>query len=141
LHSAKRAASRLNQPPTTRARGDALGLVDLVLSKKEFKTRTILDHVAPQAFGFAAALLVRRTEKAKRRVWLLCPDVKTQDHVHAELGVWQCPPHETVNAPTGYQEHRGVASPSILLACTTPSVPSLAASVLDARDRRLAITH
>jgi transcription-repair coupling factor (superfamily II helicase) len=62
-----------------------------VLSKKEFKTRTILDHVASQAFGFAAALLVRRTEKAKRRVWLLCPDVKTQDHVHAELGVWQCP--------------------------------------------------
>ena len=62
-----------------------------MLSKKEFKTRTILDHVASQAFGFAAALLVRRTEKAKRRVWLLCPDVKTQDHVHAELGVWQCP--------------------------------------------------
>jgi hypothetical protein len=30
-------------------------------------------------------------EKAKRRVWILCPDVKTQDHVHAELGVWQCP--------------------------------------------------
>ena len=91
LHSAKRAASRLNKPLTSRARGDALGLVDLVLAKKEFKTRAVLDHIAPQAFGFAAALLVRRTEKAKRRVWILCPDVKTQDHVHAELGVWQCP--------------------------------------------------
>lgn len=91
LHSAKRAASRLNKPPTTRARGDALGLVDLVLAKKEFKSRTVLDHVAPQAFGFAAALLVRRAEKTKRRVWVLCPEVKTLDHVHAELGVWQCP--------------------------------------------------
>jgi transcription-repair coupling factor (superfamily II helicase) len=91
LHSAKRAASRLYKPPPSRARGDALGLVDLVLSKKEFKTRTVLDHISPQAFGFAAALLVRRLEKEKRRVWILCPDVKTQDHVHAELGVWQCP--------------------------------------------------
>jgi len=91
LHSAKRAASRLSKPPPSRARGDALGLVDLVLSKKEFKTRMVLDHIAPQAFGFAAALLVRRVEKEKRRVCLLCPDVKTQDHVHAELGVWQCP--------------------------------------------------
>ena len=91
MHSAKRAASRLNKPPPSRARGDALGLVDLVLSKKEFKTRATLDHVAPQAFGFAAALLVRRTEKTKRRVWVLCRDVKMQDHVHAELGVWQCP--------------------------------------------------
>ena len=53
----------------------------------------MLDHVTPQAFGFAAALLVRQVEKAEpqRRVWILCPDVKTQDHVHAELGVWQCP--------------------------------------------------
>ncbi|MBL9178999.1 MAG: transcription-repair coupling factor [Verrucomicrobiaceae bacterium] len=91
LHSAKRAASRLSKPPPSRARGDALGLVDLVLSKKEFKARAVLDHVTPQAFGFASALLVRRVEKEKRRVWLLCPDVKTQDHVHAELGVWQCP--------------------------------------------------
>ena len=81
----------MNKPLTSRARGDALGLVDLVLAKKEFKTRTTLDHIAPQAFGFAAALLARRVEKEQRRVWILCPDVKTQDHVHAELGVWQCP--------------------------------------------------
>ncbi|MFO1485640.1 MAG: transcription-repair coupling factor [Verrucomicrobiaceae bacterium] len=69
--------------------------MDLVLSAKEFKHRDVLDHVTPQAFGFAAALLVRRQEKAasRRRVWILCPDVKTQDHVHAELGVWQCPAH------------------------------------------------
>ena len=60
-------------------------------TEAKFKTRSVLDHIAPQAFGFAAALLVRRVEKEKRRVWILCPDVKTQDHVHAELGVWQCP--------------------------------------------------
>ncbi len=37
--------------------------------------------------------MVRHAEKTwpGRRVWILCPDVKTQDHVHAELGVWQCP--------------------------------------------------
>jgi len=67
--------------------------VDLVLAAREFHSRTTLDHVTPQAFGFAAALMVRRVEKnaPQRRVWILCPDVKTQDHVHAELGVWQCP--------------------------------------------------
>ncbi len=89
----KKAAKRKPPPPSGRARGDALGLVDLVLATNEFQSRTVLDHVTPQAFGFAAALLVRQVEKAQpqRRVWILCPDVKTQDHVHAELGVWQCP--------------------------------------------------
>lgn len=67
--------------------------MDAVLATREFKSRTILDHVAPEAMSFAAALLVRRVQKAAshRRVWILCPDVKTQDHVHAELAVWQCP--------------------------------------------------
>ena len=89
----KKRASRKPLPSTGRARGDALGLVDAVLATREFKSRTILDHVAPEAVSFAAALLVRRAEKAEshRRVWILCPDVKTQDHVHAELAVWQCP--------------------------------------------------
>ncbi len=63
----------------------------MVLSVREFKTRTTLDHVTPQAFSFAAALMVRQAEKTGKRVWILCADVKTQDHVHAELGVWQCP--------------------------------------------------
>ncbi len=63
----------------------------MVLSVREFKTRTTLDHVTPQAFSFAAALMVRWSEKTGKRVWILCADVKTQDHVHAELGVWQCP--------------------------------------------------
>lgn len=89
----KKTAKRQPPPISGRARGDALGLVDLVLAAREFQQRTVLDHVTPQAFGFAAALLVRRVEKSEpqRRVWVLCPDVKTQDHVHAELGVWQCP--------------------------------------------------
>ncbi len=89
----KKTAKRKPPPPSGRARGDALGLVDLVLATREFQSRTILDHVTPQAFGFAAALMVRHVEKSEpqRRVWILCPDVKTQDHVHAELGVWQCP--------------------------------------------------
>src|SRR5690606_20875499 len=26
-----------------------------------------------------------------RRVWVLCPDVRTQDQLHSELMVWQCP--------------------------------------------------
>lgn len=79
-------------------RGDSLGLVDLTLSTPEFTRRIqhapiTLDHVTPQAFGFAAALTVRHIEKSghPQRLWILCPDVKTQDLVHAELGVWQCP--------------------------------------------------
>ncbi|MEZ5385212.1 MAG: transcription-repair coupling factor [Prosthecobacter sp.] len=89
----RKTAKRKPPPASGRSRGDALGLVDLVLAAHEFQERTVLDHVTPQAFGFAAALLVRRGERAEphRRVWILCPDVKTQDHVHAELGVWQCP--------------------------------------------------
>ncbi len=95
---AKKAASRAPTPPPGRARGDALGLVDLTLNAVEFQRKldlpqVVLDHVTPQAFGFAAALLVRHAEKRRpgTRVWILCADVKTQDHVHAELGVWQCP--------------------------------------------------
>ncbi len=94
----KKAAKRQPRTPPTRARGDALGLVELTLATPEFTARLagspkVLDHVAPQAFGFAAALLVRHVEKAAKpkRMWILCPDVKTQDHVHAELNVWQCP--------------------------------------------------
>lgn len=94
----KKSAKRQPNTPPTRARGDALGLVELTLGTAEFQARfkgreIVLDHVTPQAFGFAAALMVRHVEKAAkpRRVWILCPDVKTQDHVHAELGVWQCP--------------------------------------------------
>jgi len=88
----KQATKRKPPPPSGRARGDALGLVDLVLAAREFQSRTLLDHITPQAFGFAAALMVRHAEKALpgQRVWILCADVKTQDHVHAELGVWQC---------------------------------------------------
>jgi len=70
----------------------------MTLAATEFQRRLgepncVLDHVTPQAFGFGAALMVRHAEKALagRRVWILCADVKTQDHVHAELGVWQCP--------------------------------------------------
>lgn len=95
----KKAARKPPPTPSTRARGDALGLVELVLATPEFQARlaatspVVLDHVTPQAFGFAAALVVRHVEKTRDqgRVWVLCPDVKTQDHVHAELGVWQCP--------------------------------------------------
>jgi transcription-repair coupling factor (superfamily II helicase) len=94
----KKTAKRQPPPPSGRARGDALGLVDVTLASTEFQRRLaqdciVLDHVTPQAFGFAAALMVRHAEKtmAGRRVWILCADVKTQDHVHAELGVWQCP--------------------------------------------------
>ncbi len=94
----KKTASRQPPSPSGRARGDALGLVDLTLVSSEFKRKLgekeiVLDHVTPQAFGFAAALMVRHAELALsgRRVWILCADVKTQDHVHAELGVWQCP--------------------------------------------------
>jgi transcription-repair coupling factor (superfamily II helicase) len=51
----------------------------------------ILDHVAPEAAAFAAALVAARRDEAApgRRLWIFCPDVRTQDRIHAELLVWQ----------------------------------------------------
>ena len=50
----------------------------------------VLDHVTPEALPFAAALVAEALAGAtkKRRLWLLCGDVKQQDHVHTELAVW-----------------------------------------------------
>lgn len=53
-----------------------------VLGKKE----VVLDHVAAQAVPFAVALVA--AGRGERRLWVLCGDVKQQDLVQAELGVW-----------------------------------------------------
>ncbi len=49
-----------------------------------------LDHVTPEATSFATALVIAQAQRMQRRLWVLCPDVRMQDHVHAELMVWQC---------------------------------------------------
>lgn len=48
-----------------------------------------LDHVTPEATAFATALILAEAQKKRRRLWVLCPDVRTQDQIHAELMVWQ----------------------------------------------------
>ncbi len=48
-----------------------------------------LDHVTPEATAFAVALVIAQAQRMQRRLWVLCPDVRMQDHVHAELMVWQ----------------------------------------------------
>ena len=75
-------------------------LVQRVAETAEFQARlsalgkgavVCLDHVTPEATAFATALVIARARLMQRRLWVLCPDVRVQDHVHAELLVWQCP--------------------------------------------------
>ncbi len=75
-------------------------LVQRVAETAEFQARlsalgkgavVCLDHVTPEATAFATALVIARARQMQRRLWVLCPDVRVQDHVHAELLVWQCP--------------------------------------------------
>ena len=49
----------------------------------------VLDHVAREAWPFAAALAA--TEAADRRVWIICPDARTQEQIHGELFAWGVP--------------------------------------------------
>ena len=75
-------------------------LVQRVAETAEFQARlsalgkgavVCLDHVTPEATAFATALVIARARLMQRRLWVLCSDVRVQDHVHAELLVWQCP--------------------------------------------------
>lgn len=74
-------------------------LVQRVAETKEFQEKlaalgkgdvVCLDHVTPEATAFATALVIAQAQRLKRRLWVLCPEVRVQDHVHAELMVWQC---------------------------------------------------
>ncbi|MES2505478.1 MAG: transcription-repair coupling factor [Verrucomicrobiota bacterium] len=82
-------------------RKDVHALVAAVLDTGEFakklkglggKKEVVLDHVTPEARAFAVALVMGYMAEAApgRKLWVLCPDVRTQDQVHAELMVWQC---------------------------------------------------
>lgn len=51
----------------------------------------VLDHVTPEAGGFAVALVAARARQMRRRLWVLAPDPRTQDRLQAELLVWQTP--------------------------------------------------
>lgn len=77
-------------------------LVEAVLDSPAFakklkplggKEPVVLDHVAPEARPFAVAVAMAQLEQSHpgRRMWVLCPDVRTQDQIHAELMVWQSP--------------------------------------------------
>lgn len=96
--------SRLPRLPSSRSqRGETHALVAAVLDTPEFGrkfaglgkkgTCVTLDHVTPEATAFATALVRAQLDRnaPDRRLWVLCPDVRTQDLIHAELLVWQCP--------------------------------------------------
>ncbi len=57
------------------------------------RAEIVLDHVTPEANGFAVALVMAHLRETLpgRRLWILCPDVKVQDRLHSELMVWQSP--------------------------------------------------
>ncbi len=88
---------RKTLPPVKKERGEAHALVEQVRLSRDIqrcltgKEPLLLEHIAPQAYAFAVALILHQMEAVSpgRRVWVLCPDVRTQDQVHAELMVWQ----------------------------------------------------
>ncbi|HSJ02744.1 MAG TPA: transcription-repair coupling factor [Verrucomicrobium sp.] len=51
--------------------------------------QVVMDHVAREGWPFAAALAAHAAPK--KRVWILCPDARTQEQVHGELRVWGVP--------------------------------------------------
>ena len=60
------------------------------LRKKVRKgTPVTLDHVCREAWGFATAVALRALPK--KRAWVLCPDARTQEQVHADLQAWGMP--------------------------------------------------
>ncbi len=77
VHACKPFAKRLKPPSrkTTAAAGTT--------------APTVLDHVAREAFPFASALAAKAFPK--KRLWLLCPDARTQEQIHAELHIWGVP--------------------------------------------------
>lgn len=94
--------SRLPPLPVSGPRGDTHALVAAVLATPEFAQKlaplgrgpcVTLDHITPEATSFATALIAAQIDQSQpgQRLWVLCPDVRTQDLVHAELVVWQCP--------------------------------------------------
>jgi len=85
------AASALSPiPPAAQA------LVDRVRCAAAFSERLrtlrgdggiVLDHITREAWPFAAALAIHSV-KQERRAWVLCPDARTQEQMHADLAAW-----------------------------------------------------
>jgi transcription-repair coupling factor (superfamily II helicase) len=78
-------------PPTSKPGVIARALVDRASVAPAFsgalKARPmILDHVARDAFPFATTLIAHAVPQ--RRLWVLCDDTRTQDHVHGESTAW-----------------------------------------------------
>ncbi len=46
----------------------------------------VLDHITREAWPFAAALTLKSAKQ--KRAWVLCPDARTQEQVHADLTAW-----------------------------------------------------
>lgn len=48
-----------------------------------------LEHICREAWPFAAALAVQATPKARH--WIICQDIRTQELIQSELGIWGVP--------------------------------------------------
>ncbi|HRJ73579.1 MAG TPA: hypothetical protein PLS03_15250, partial [Terrimicrobiaceae bacterium] len=60
--------------------------LDAVFARAAAALGSAFDGVAASAQPFAAAVLARNARG--KRVWFVCPDVKTQEHFAAELAAW-----------------------------------------------------
>lgn len=99
----KTAAKRKPLPRAIKPeRKDVHALVSAIMDSPEFdqklaalggKKEVVLDHITPEARAFATAVVLAHVAETLpgRRLWVLCPDVRTQDQIHSELLVWQSP--------------------------------------------------
>ncbi|CAN5249246.1 hypothetical protein BH23VER1_BH23VER1_22220 [soil metagenome] len=69
----------------TAAAGEAVRLAASApaLATRLSEATPALDHATPAAWSFLCALAAHH--HAARRIWILCPDIKTQERIHAEL--------------------------------------------------------
>lgn len=67
--------------------------MDKLKALEDERTEIVFDHVSPYGFAMVVAMVLNqlRSTAPHRRAWILCPDPKQQDQLHADLTVWQSP--------------------------------------------------
>ena len=84
-------------------REDAHGLLTEVAGTPNFAAKlkamrkgdapVVFDHVCTHALSFAVGMVIDHATRSQphQRLWVVCRDTRTQDTIHADLGVWNVP--------------------------------------------------
>lgn len=59
--------------------------LEALLAKVRAGESVVFEHVIPSAQPFLCAAIIRQT---KPRVWVVCPNIRTQENVHNEIANW-----------------------------------------------------